>query len=210
VSDWSTIASLSTAAGTLVLAVATFGSVRSANKAARAAERSLLSGLRPLLVPSRLEDPPEKVSFMDERWFRIPGGGAVAEVTGDVIYLGMALRNVGTGIAVLDRWTVSPERLLGDVDHAEPESFRRLTRDLYVPPADRGFWQGALRDPADPLFTAVQESIVARRPITLELLYSDYEGGQRMISRFSITPKSDDSWVALNSRNWNLDRPEPR
>ena len=52
--DWASIASLATAAGTLVLAVATFAAVRSANRAARAAEQSLLVGLRPLLVPSRL------------------------------------------------------------------------------------------------------------------------------------------------------------
>jgi len=39
--DWTTVASLGTAAGPLVLAAATFASVRSANRAARAAQRSL-------------------------------------------------------------------------------------------------------------------------------------------------------------------------
>jgi hypothetical protein len=61
--DWTIIASLGTAGGTLVLAVATFASVRSANRAARAAERSLQAGLRPLLVPSRLDDGDQKVYF---------------------------------------------------------------------------------------------------------------------------------------------------
>lgn len=51
--DWTTISSLATAGGTLVLAVATFASVRSANRAARLAEQSLLVGLRPVLMPSR-------------------------------------------------------------------------------------------------------------------------------------------------------------
>lgn len=41
---WATISSLATAGGTLVLAVATFSSVRSANRAARVAEKSLLVG----------------------------------------------------------------------------------------------------------------------------------------------------------------------
>ena len=45
--DWTTIASLGTAAGTLILASATFASVRSANKVARVAERSFEFGLRP-------------------------------------------------------------------------------------------------------------------------------------------------------------------
>jgi len=39
--NWVTISSLATAAGTMILAVATFASVRSANNAARVAERSL-------------------------------------------------------------------------------------------------------------------------------------------------------------------------
>src|SRR4051812_39677812 len=102
--DWSTIASLATAGGTLVLAVATFTSVRSANRAARVAEQSLMTRLRPLVVPSRFDDPPEKVGFMDDHWVRVPGGCATAEVENDIVYLTMALRNVGPGIAVLDRW----------------------------------------------------------------------------------------------------------
>ena len=36
--DWQTISSLATAGGTLVLAVATFSAVRSANRSARIAE----------------------------------------------------------------------------------------------------------------------------------------------------------------------------
>jgi hypothetical protein len=70
-----TISSLGTAGGTLVLAVATFSSVRSANRAARAAERSLLAGLRPVLIPSREDDPEERVTFGDGYRFH----GAVLE-----------------------------------------------------------------------------------------------------------------------------------
>ncbi len=72
--DWVTISSLATAGGTLVLAAATFASVRSANRAARVAERSLLVGLRPLLVPSRLDAPPEKVGFADDNNVEITDG----------------------------------------------------------------------------------------------------------------------------------------
>ena len=58
--DWVTISSLATAGGTLVLAVATFSSVRSANRSARVAERSLLAGIRPVLMPSQLDDAPTR------------------------------------------------------------------------------------------------------------------------------------------------------
>ena len=77
--DWASAASLATAAGTLVLAVATFAAVRSANRAARAAEGSLAAGLRPLLLPSELQDPPQKVQFVDGKWVMVPGGCGVAE-----------------------------------------------------------------------------------------------------------------------------------
>jgi hypothetical protein len=46
VADWVTISGLAIAGGTLVLAMATFGSVRSTNQVARVAEQSLLAGIR--------------------------------------------------------------------------------------------------------------------------------------------------------------------
>lgn len=105
--DWVPISSLATAGGTLVLAVATFGSVRSANRAARVAEQSLLAGIRPLLMPSRAQDPPQNA-------------------------------------------------------------------------------------------------------VTIDLLYGDHQGGQRVISRFSMQPRHDGGWLAVVSRHWNVDRPDPR
>jgi hypothetical protein len=43
--DWTNVASLVTAGGTLVLGVATFAAVRSANRSARSAERSFEIGV---------------------------------------------------------------------------------------------------------------------------------------------------------------------
>jgi hypothetical protein len=208
--DWVTISALATAGGTLVLAGATFASVRSANRAARVAERTLLAGLRPLLVPSRLDDPPEKVHFADGKWVVAPGGGGAAEVTPEAIYLAMPLRNVGAGLAVLHGWRFYPERRLSDAAAAPPEEFQRLTRDLYVPVSDTGFWQGAFRDPAAPDFAAARTAIEAREPVTIDLLYGDHEGGQRVVSRFVLWPRDDGEWRAAASRHWNVDRPDPR
>src|SRR2546421_4154554 len=150
--DWATISALATASGTLVLAAATFASVRSANRSARATERALLAGIRPVLVPSRLQDPFEKVGFFDDHWVKVDGGRAVAEATDDVVYFAIALRNVGNGLAVLDRWDFHAVRPTGDLAHRTPAEFRRLTRDLYVPAGDLGFWQGAFRDRDDSVF----------------------------------------------------------
>src|SRR5947199_9134061 len=99
--DWATVSSIATAGGTLVLAAATFASVRSANRAARIAERSLRLGLRPILVPSRPEDPPEDIPF-PERVFKLPGAQALAAAHEGHVFLGISLRNVGSGLAVLE------------------------------------------------------------------------------------------------------------
>ena len=208
--DWVTISSLATAGGTLVLAAATFASVRSANRAARAAERSLLAGLRPLLLPSKLDDPPQKVGFADEKWVVAPPGGAVAEVGDGAIYLAIALRNVGSGIAVLHGWSFYPELQRGSSEHREPTEFTRLTRDLYVPAGDIGFWQGAFRDSGADEFAAARNAIEARSPVTVDLLYGDHEGGQRVISRFALWPRDRDGWIAAAARHWNVDREDPR
>jgi hypothetical protein len=90
----------------LVLALATFASVRSANRAARVAERSMLEALRPMLTASRLQDPPEKIRFVDGRWVQVPGGCGVVEHENGTVYLAMALRNVGRGLALLHGWQV--------------------------------------------------------------------------------------------------------
>jgi hypothetical protein len=208
--DWTTISSLATAGGTLVLAVATFASVRSANRAGRAAERALQLSLRPVLVPSRLEDAPEKVGFVDDRWMKVEGGRVGIELSDDAIYFVLPLRNVGNGLAVLDRWEITPRQLGGVAEHGNIDNFRRLTRDLYVPGGDRGFWQGALRDPDEPIFATVRQAVEQRQPLSLELLYGDHDGGQRTITRFGFLPVHDNLWLASSSRYWYLDHPDVR
>jgi hypothetical protein len=208
--DWVTISSLATAGGTLVLAGATFSSVRSANRAARVAEESLLAGVRPLLLPSRPDDPAIKVAFVDDHRVMTPGGGGTAEIVDGAVYLTMSIRNAGTGIAVLDGWRLEQVSDFARTDHSDPSTFHRLTRDLYLAAGDVGFWQGALRDPSEPEVAAVTRSVTARERIVIDLLYGDHLGGQRVISRFSLLPHADDKWMATVVRHWNIDRPDPR
>jgi hypothetical protein len=210
VADWVTISALATAGGTLALAASTVGSVRSANRAARVAEQSLLAGLRPLLVPSRIDDPVQEVPYADDHWRMLPGGGAIAEATEDAVYLAISLRNVANGIAVLDGWRFQSGWTPGGGGQPDLEEFQRLTRDLYVAPSDLGYWQGTFRDPASPGFQEAAAVIHDRGTITIDLLYGDQEGGQRMISRISLRSVEDGRWVAASGRHWHLDRPAPR
>lgn len=79
-----------------------------------------------------------------------------------------------------------------------------------MPVGDVGFWQGAFRDPAAPEFAAARERIEAREPMTVELLYGEHEGGQRVVTRFLLTPRPDGAWLAAAGLHRNIDRAEPR
>lgn len=208
--DWATVASLATAGGTLVLALATFASVRSAHRAARVAESSMQVGIRPLLMHSRLDDTAQKIMWGDQHWARLTGGGAVVEMADDNVYLAMSLRNSGSGIAVIHGWHLGLHDLHDPHPHADPEEFRPQTRDLYVPGGDIGFWQAAIRTRDDPEYAALVEAVTAPRVFAIELLYTDHEGGQRTIGMFSLAPIGESRWLCSMVRHWNLDRPDPR
>ncbi|HTD07444.1 MAG TPA: hypothetical protein VK680_01015 [Solirubrobacteraceae bacterium] len=215
--DTSTIASLATAAGTLVLAIATFSSTRSANRAARVSERALQVGLRPVLFNARPQDPPQKVGFADDHWLVLRDGLAAVQQADGNLYLAIPLRNVASGIAVLHGWHLWPQRAGADTPPISPDSeqFRRLGRDLYVPAGDISFWQAAIRDRADPLHEPLSDAIQAGRGISVDVMYGDHEGGQRTITRFYLAPRTHDEqdpwlWLCSTSRHWNLDRADPR
>jgi hypothetical protein len=216
--DWATISSLATAGGTLVLAVATFSSVKSANRSARLAEQSLLVGLRPVLVPSREDDPRERVRFGDGVVLNIAGhGGAIQlDEPQENIYTAIALRNGGSGLAVLHAWHAEPRPT--EMDAApDPEEFQRQQLDLYIPAGDTGFWQGRIRDPSSPNFKRVSQAMADHVPVTVDLVYGDHEGGQRRITRFLLAdwpPDTDESRVDGKRvsvlRYWYPDRQDPR
>jgi hypothetical protein len=208
--DWTTISSLATGGGTLVLAVATFAAVRSSNRSARIAEVALQEQRRPVLTQSRFDDYEQKVMFVDGKWLHVSGGSADAVHENGVVYLAMSLRNVGTGIGVLQGWYVQPGQQGARGDHAPQDRYHTQTRDLYIPAGDVGLWQGALRDASDPTHGSIAQAIAEREPFTVELLYSDQVGSQRTITRFSVIPAGDDRWLATVGRYWYLDRMGPK
>jgi hypothetical protein len=58
------------------------------------------------------------------------------------------------------------------------------SRDMYIPVDDTGFWQAAIRDPADPRYEMARKVVESRGEWFVDLLYGDHDGGQRTISRF--------------------------
>ena len=127
----------------------------------------------------------------------------------------MSLRNVGAGMAVIHGWHAEADLQIGDRRLTRPvETFRPQSRDLYVPPTDSSFWQGAFREDDPDELAAFGDVIGRRERFTIELLYGDLEGGQRTISRFSVVHFGDDgdpsNWIVSVIRHWNLDRVDPR
>ena len=189
--------------------MSTYASVQSANRAARAAEGSLLAGLRPLLVESSEGDPAVHVGFKDHPAFTIPGGTALVEVVEGRVYVVLSLRNVGPGIGVLHGGRIDPERFPAQREAPSTDQFRMLSRDIYIPAGKNGFYQIAFRDKEAQERDAMVEAI-RTGGFSAEILYGDFEGGQRAISRFNVVREDDGVWRMGTVRHWQIDRPNPR
>ena len=123
----------------------------------------------------------------------------------------MSVRNVGAGIAVLHGWRFSLQPEPGSGPPPPLDEFHPLIRDIYVPPGDMGFWQGVYRDPGAAEFRGAAHAIAAGERLVIDILYGDHEGGQRVISRFGLSPRSDGKgWIVAAARHWNIDRNDPR
>jgi hypothetical protein len=174
------------------------------------AERSLLAGLRPVLIPSREDDPPERIRFGDDQLLTVPGHGGALKVGGDNIYMAVGLRNGGSGIAVIHGWHAAVRERATE-DPAPIEDFRRQQVDLYIPAGDTGFWFGAIRERDDPAHRSVRTAVETRSRVMIDILYGDYEGGQRTISRFAVSDWPEvEGERAQVLRHWSVDRHDPR
>jgi hypothetical protein len=208
--DWVTISSMATAGGTLVLAIATFSSVRSSSASARLAERAMLAAQRPILIPSREDDLPEQVRFVDGVILRLPGHSGIAKLKERNLYLAMALRNGGAGLAVIHSWRIETDPDRGGVAPTQ-DMFRRQTRDLFIPANGTGFWQGAIRDADDPDYAAARAQVESGERMFVDLIYGDHEGGQRTIARFTVPSVKDENGARLDViRYWTIDGADPR
>ena len=207
--DWVTISSLATAGGTLVLAIATFSSVRSANRSARVAERALLVGQRPVLITTHEDDPDQTARFGDGMLIEVSGHGGTIELARENLYLAIGLRNGGSGLALIHGWRIEVSDQTGNRPPSVDE-FRRQQRDIYIPPGETGYWQGAIRDRSDPYYDEIRSAMRAGARVSVDLIYGDYEGGQRTITRIGLTTDDDRGYRAEIGRYWNIDGIDPR
>jgi hypothetical protein len=212
VTDWATVSNLATAFGTLVLATATFSSIRSASRSARAAERAVQAELRPLLISSRLEAPEQKLVWQDGHRTHLAGSAGYLRLHEGSLYLAASLRNVGPGLGVIHGWRVGERPQYAEPAHPPVRSFRRQGRDLYLAPGDTSFWHAAIREADDPDHALLIQQIKEYDRVNIDLLYGDYEGGQLTISRFALIARQDEeeTWFCQVVRHWSVGRPDPR
>jgi hypothetical protein len=124
--------------------------------------------------------------------------------------MAVALRNGGSGMAVLQAWRAEV-RDLTDSQVPDVDEFRRQTRDLYIPAGETGFWQAAIRARDDPWYGSLHDAAERRARVMIDVMYGDQDGGQRAIARFSVS-----EWPNVEGeradvvRHWNLDRDDPR
>lgn len=213
---WTTLADIGTAAGTLVLAASTFVAVRAAARSTRIAERALLAGQRPVLMPGGRDDGTQSVQFTDGRVFPVGGGQALVHLDAGVIYLAIPLCNVGTGLAILRGYRLQGEpesniaqdprgvarHLRGDPAPAL-RAFSPQQRDLLISGSRAGFWQAALRDPLTSVYKEIALAVDTGGRVTVDVLYGDHEGGQPTITRFVLL-KEAGAWRCDATRYWSL------
>jgi hypothetical protein len=158
------------------------------------------------------------VQFADGRVFEVDPTDALVRDDDRAIYLAIALRNVGTGIAQIHGYRLESESAdqvahdpLGPARHlrgdAPPQrsDFTGQQRDIYIAAGDIGFWQAALRDPDTALHSATTAAIQSNGRITVDLLYGDHEGGQQSIARFVLLPDAQQRWRCDVTHYWGLD-----
>ena len=117
----------------------------------RARRRALATG-RPAAAaaPSKLDDPPQKIGFVDDKWFLAEAAGPSRRSDESAIYLAIPLRNVGSGIAVLHGWTFfTTERVGTTPEHRDPSELTASARPLH-PGGGRGLLARRFRDPEAP------------------------------------------------------------
>jgi hypothetical protein len=155
-----------TAAATVILAIVTYLAVKGGDRTAHAAERAAAAAMetaqaaersadaamktltvqtRPILVSAHIDDPSQDIVFHYDHILKPKVEGmkpAVFEDTGDSIYVGIALRNIGLGMALLYGWRVYPNALTSDILPGAFEDFTRM-RALHIP--REGLVTGRLR-----------------------------------------------------------------
>jgi hypothetical protein len=140
----------------------------------------------------------------------VSGHGGAIKCKNENVYMAIALRNAGSGLAVIHGW-IAAVRDRTDRQTPGLDEFRAQTRDLYIPAGETGFWQGAIRQTADPSYASLSAAAQNRERVMIDILYGDHEGGQRAIARFSVS-----DWPGVEGERadlilvWNVDRDDPR
>lgn len=197
------VATIALAATTLLVAGA---ATWSAQVTARGFQRSLL----PILVPARPDGLARVARFGSERHTTIVNADIYAVVENDRVFLGVAMSNIGSGIAVLHG--VAGERLAdtAGLTPAAPPGLHGLMRAkvaLYAAPQDPAvlaLWHPNINGlPQEDIYVVAHDAITEHDKFALDLVYTDHTNRQMTISRIELYWANDvGRYVARTIGHW--------
>ena len=188
--DSATIASYATAAGTLVLAVATFSAVRSSNRFSPHRRRVTPHQHAPTAHPVAVSTTPSKgCCGIHHHAAHINGRTPSSRKTAGSSIWRSDCETLVQVLPCSTGGTRCPIRRSKTCPTPQAEDFRRLTIDLYIPAGGSGYWEAAVREPDDPLRPGFMRALTERHPFMIDILYGDQQGRQRTISRYLSCPQ---------------------
>ena len=173
-----------------------------------------------MLVTSRLEDPEQKIRWIDDHWALLEGSQGVASSwsTASVVsrHLG-AQRGPGPGRDLRVGGAAGVPAQSPDCPSRGGRGLPARRRGTSTSLAgDIGFWQAppSARPDRSGSTRIIRTCIEEVEPFTIEVLYGDTRG--RSADDHPLrddpqgTPGTRRKWFPAVARHWNLDRPDPR
>jgi hypothetical protein len=188
--DWVAVSTLAVAVATALLAYAAWLS-------ARTASQQLRRDIRPVVIPSKPDGRTRRGRFADGTLVPVADEEIYTARNGTLNYVGICLRNIGTGIAVVRglKLCLTEEK----EKQPAPSEFAYTERAIYMAPADTAYLTNVVDETAEEWFgPQLMEGIMS-----VYFLYTDLTNSQPAITRFELRYDSDaDGFYAAEIRHW--------
>jgi hypothetical protein len=193
--DWVAVATLVVAAATALLAYVSL-------LAARTASRQLSRDMRPVVVPSKPDDHTRRNRFGDGTLVPQSDEIIYTEIRDDSSYLGICLRNIGTGIAVVRGLKLC---LAGEEERQPgPSEFAFTEKAIYMAPADTAYLTNLAQRTNEEWFgPALLKGIADHLNMSVHFLYTDMTNSQPSITRMELHYDPGlDTFYPAELRHW--------
>jgi len=191
---------------TLAVAVATALLAYAAWLAARTASRQLSRDMRPVVIPSKPDERTRRGRFANGTLVPESEEAVYAHKEGTTNYLGVCLRNIGTGIAVVRGLKLC----LAEDGEEQPTAaeFAYTERAIYMAPTDTAYLTNLVEDTDEEWFgPALTVGITDQLAMAVFFLYTDLTNNQPAITRMELRYDANaHAYYAAELRHWAVKR----